>query len=70
MKPIENIVETAIYAEDLEAAETFYRAVLGLALWQKKQDDTFSFKRGRHKCSSSSAPRRRTRATASRPMGP
>jgi catechol 2,3-dioxygenase-like lactoylglutathione lyase family enzyme len=29
-RPIEAIVETAIYADDLDAAEAFYRDVLGL----------------------------------------
>ncbi|HVS38959.1 MAG TPA: VOC family protein [Gemmataceae bacterium] len=30
MAPIETIVETGVYADDLAAAETFYRDVLGL----------------------------------------
>lgn len=36
MEPIETIVETAVYADDLEQAETFYRAVLGLELLGKE----------------------------------
>jgi catechol 2,3-dioxygenase-like lactoylglutathione lyase family enzyme len=32
MKPIDRIVETAIYADDLGGAERFYREILGLAL--------------------------------------
>ncbi len=32
MAPIETIVETGVYADDLAAAETFYRDVLGLAV--------------------------------------
>jgi catechol 2,3-dioxygenase-like lactoylglutathione lyase family enzyme len=30
MKPIEHLIETSIYANDLEAAERFYHDVLGL----------------------------------------
>jgi catechol 2,3-dioxygenase-like lactoylglutathione lyase family enzyme len=30
MKPIEHLIETSIYADDLEEAERFYREVLGL----------------------------------------
>ena len=33
MKPIECIVETAIYADDLDQAERFYRDVLGLTVF-------------------------------------
>jgi catechol 2,3-dioxygenase-like lactoylglutathione lyase family enzyme len=36
MKPIRGIVETAIYAEDLEQAEPFYREVLGLSFLAKE----------------------------------
>jgi catechol 2,3-dioxygenase-like lactoylglutathione lyase family enzyme len=32
MRPIETLVETGIYAEDLEQTERFYREVLGLSL--------------------------------------
>jgi catechol 2,3-dioxygenase-like lactoylglutathione lyase family enzyme len=32
MRPIEALVETAVYADDLEQAERFYRDVLGLDL--------------------------------------
>jgi catechol 2,3-dioxygenase-like lactoylglutathione lyase family enzyme len=35
MKSIQGVVETAIYADDLEQAETFYREVLGLRLMAK-----------------------------------
>jgi catechol 2,3-dioxygenase-like lactoylglutathione lyase family enzyme len=31
MKPIEHLIETGIYADDLEAAGRFYRDVLGLS---------------------------------------
>ena len=47
MKPIEHIVETAIYAEDLEAAETFYRAVLGLAVLAKEAGRHVFFQAGK-----------------------
>jgi catechol 2,3-dioxygenase-like lactoylglutathione lyase family enzyme len=30
MRPIQGVIETGIYADDLEAAERFYRDVLGL----------------------------------------
>jgi catechol 2,3-dioxygenase-like lactoylglutathione lyase family enzyme len=36
MKPIECVVETAIYADELDLAETFYREVLGLTLLGKE----------------------------------
>jgi catechol 2,3-dioxygenase-like lactoylglutathione lyase family enzyme len=36
MKPIQCIVETAIYADDLDGAERFYREVLGLTVWGKE----------------------------------
>jgi catechol 2,3-dioxygenase-like lactoylglutathione lyase family enzyme len=36
MKPIERIVETAIYADDLDGAERFYREILGLAVLGKE----------------------------------
>jgi len=35
MKPIERIVETVLYADDLEEAERFYREILGLKLLSK-----------------------------------
>ncbi len=35
MKPIERIVETVLYADDLEAALRFYREILGLKLLSK-----------------------------------
>jgi catechol 2,3-dioxygenase-like lactoylglutathione lyase family enzyme len=40
MTPIQHIVETAVYADDLDRAEAFYHDVLGLALLSKE--------RGRH----------------------
>jgi catechol 2,3-dioxygenase-like lactoylglutathione lyase family enzyme len=36
MKPIQSVVETAIYADDLEREEPFYRVVLGLTLVDKE----------------------------------
>jgi catechol 2,3-dioxygenase-like lactoylglutathione lyase family enzyme len=36
MKPIETLVETGIYADDLDEAERFYRDVLGLAVRGKE----------------------------------
>ena len=36
MSPIEAIVKTAIYVDDLDAAETFYRNVLGLEVVGKE----------------------------------
>ena len=32
---VASVLETCIYAEDLEAAEAFYRSVLGLEAFQK-----------------------------------
>jgi catechol 2,3-dioxygenase-like lactoylglutathione lyase family enzyme len=40
MKPIQTVVETGIYADDLDAVEPFYRELLGLVLVAKE--------RGRH----------------------
>ena len=37
MRPIEALVETAIYADDLELAERFYRDVLGLDLTAREE---------------------------------
>lgn len=36
MPPIEHLVEAAIYADDLDKAEVFYRDVLGLAMLTKE----------------------------------
>jgi catechol 2,3-dioxygenase-like lactoylglutathione lyase family enzyme len=36
MRPIEYMIETSIYADDLEQAERFYRDVLGLAVAGKE----------------------------------
>jgi catechol 2,3-dioxygenase-like lactoylglutathione lyase family enzyme len=36
MPPIEHLVEAAVYADDLEQAETFYRDVLGLEVLTKE----------------------------------
>ena len=36
MEPIETVVETGVYADDLAAAETFYRDVLGLEVIGRK----------------------------------
>ena len=46
MKPIECIVEAAIYAGDLSAAETFYRDVLGLSLLGKEAGRHVFFQAG------------------------
>jgi catechol 2,3-dioxygenase-like lactoylglutathione lyase family enzyme len=42
MPPIERVLETILYADDLEAAERFYGEVLGLELDSKK-DGLFVF---------------------------
>jgi catechol-2,3-dioxygenase len=36
MKPIENLIETGIYADDLEGVERFYHEVLGLPVVAKE----------------------------------
>jgi catechol 2,3-dioxygenase-like lactoylglutathione lyase family enzyme len=36
MKPIQSIVETGIYADNLDEAERFYHDVLGLMVWGKE----------------------------------
>ncbi len=40
--PIRGVLETILYVDDLEAAEIFYRDVLGLELYSRK-DDLFVF---------------------------
>ncbi|MGI9420039.1 MAG: VOC family protein [Geminicoccaceae bacterium] len=42
MPPIDHILETILYVDDLEAAETFYREKLGLELYSRK-DGLFAF---------------------------
>ena len=44
MRPIARVLETILYVDDLEAAETFYRDVLGLALYSKKEGIFVFFK--------------------------
>lgn len=36
MRPIERVLETILYVDDLEAAEIFYRDVLGFELYSRK----------------------------------
>jgi catechol 2,3-dioxygenase-like lactoylglutathione lyase family enzyme len=48
MKPIQCVVETAIYAGDLERAERFYCDVLGLSLLGKEADRHVFFQVGDH----------------------
>jgi len=45
MRPIARVLETILYVDDLDAAETFYRDVLGLNLYSKK-DGLFAFFKG------------------------
>jgi catechol 2,3-dioxygenase-like lactoylglutathione lyase family enzyme len=44
--PPERILETVLYAEDLEAAETFYRDALGLVPFAKRADRQLFFRVG------------------------
>ncbi len=46
MKATQGIMETAIYADDLDAAEAFYRDVFGLELVSKVPDRLVFFKCG------------------------
>jgi catechol 2,3-dioxygenase-like lactoylglutathione lyase family enzyme len=46
MKPIQCLVETAVYADDLEQAERFYRDILGLRLLAKEEDRHVFFQVG------------------------
>ncbi len=46
MDEIEGIVETGIYADDLDRAEAFYRDVLGLTLLGRDQDRHVFFRAG------------------------
>jgi catechol 2,3-dioxygenase-like lactoylglutathione lyase family enzyme len=48
MRPIQCIVETAIYAEELDAAEAFYRDVLGLGFLGKEAGRHVFFQVGEH----------------------
>ncbi len=45
MRPIARVLETILYVDDLDAAEGFYRDVLGLNLYSKKEG-LFAFFRG------------------------
>ncbi len=45
-KPPDNILETILYAEDLEAAEVFYTRVLGLQVFAKSPGRQVFFKLG------------------------
>jgi catechol 2,3-dioxygenase-like lactoylglutathione lyase family enzyme len=47
MKPIQCLVETAIYADDLEAAERFYSEVLGLTFLDRGAGRHVFFQVGR-----------------------
>lgn len=38
MRPIERVLETVLYADDLGAAETFYAGALGLRIHSRKPD--------------------------------
>lgn len=42
MRPIDRVLETILYVDDLEAAEVFYRDILGLELYSRK-DGLFAF---------------------------
>jgi catechol 2,3-dioxygenase-like lactoylglutathione lyase family enzyme len=46
MRPIESLIETGIYADDLDQAERFYRDVLGLAVAGKEADRHVFFRVG------------------------
>ncbi len=46
MEPIRHLVEAALYAEDLERAESFYRGVLGLPLVDKEPGRHLFFRVG------------------------
>ncbi len=46
MKPIEALVETAIYADQLDQAERFYGVVLGLELRVREEDRHLFFRVG------------------------
>jgi hypothetical protein len=61
---IKAVIETAIYVDDLDDAEDFYRTILGLLA------ATFSFRWGRPKFCWLSSPKPRSRATCCRRMEP
>ncbi len=42
MRPIDRVLETILYVDDLNAAESFYRDILGLELCSRK-DGLFAF---------------------------
>ena len=46
MRPIDRVLETVLYARDLEAAEGFYRDVLGLEVDSRKEGLFVFFKCG------------------------
>lgn len=46
MRPIEGVIETGVYADDLDRAEQFYRDVLGLSVAGKEADRHVFFQVG------------------------
>lgn len=46
MQPIDRVLETILYADDLEAARAFYQVVLGLELYSQKHGVFVFFKCG------------------------
>ncbi len=46
MRPIDQVLETILYVDDLEAAEIFYRDILGLELYSRKEELFAFFKLG------------------------
>ena len=47
MRPIDRVLETILYVDDLEAARAFYQVVLGLELYSQKHGVFVFFKCGR-----------------------
>jgi catechol 2,3-dioxygenase-like lactoylglutathione lyase family enzyme len=46
MKPIQTIVETAVYVDDLDAAERFYHGILGLPVFAREEGRHVFFRVG------------------------
>lgn len=46
MRPIDRVLETILYVDDLNAAENFYHGILGLEVYSRRQDLFVFFKCG------------------------
>ena len=69
MRPIDRVLETILYVDDLDAAERFYGEVLGLELDSRKDGLFVFFKCGARHAAAVRAARPRAPAATCRPHG-